>query len=418
MANRDNERLLIISNNVLSNMRNNGKTIYSYIDSIPKENVAQLYFNSEYPSIPGYKYFQITDKDIIKGLLSPRRRGREINDARESTVKITATAKNLKTNAFRLARELLWKGKWRSKKLMSWLDEFSPTAVFFVGGDSVFAYDICQYIVTRYGARLSMYITDDYIMPRTNNSLIGKFRQNRIKKSIKKCLEHTDSFFTVSDIMRKEYQKVFGRDSFVIVNLSESLKTEIKATVREEYTLIYAGSLYYGRDALLGKIAYQLSVYNQNHEKKARLEIYSVGTPDKSTRELIEVEGASEFCGSLNKDELRLKLNESDVLVFVESFDEDQIEKTRYSLSTKVPEYLSAGKPILAVGPIEVGSMDYLSDVAICVTDLSKLGDILTKTLESPSFMNEVAQRCEEKYNKNHRKDVIQQEFISKIFKK
>ena len=65
MQNYKNERLLIISNNVLSTTRNNGKTVYSYIDSLPKENVAQFYFYNEQPSIEGYSYYRIIDKDII-----------------------------------------------------------------------------------------------------------------------------------------------------------------------------------------------------------------------------------------------------------------------------------------------------------------------------------------------------------------
>ena len=146
--------------------------------------------------------------------------------------------------------------------------------------------------------------------------------------------------------------------------------------------------------------------------------MYSNSEPDERTKKLILVDGASEYCGSLGKDELKLKLNEADVLVFVESFDEDQIEKTKYSLSTKVPEYLSVGKPIFAVGPLEVGSMDYLRDVAICVVELSELGDKLTKALETPSYMNEVAQKCEEKYLKNHCKEIIQKEFLANIFER
>ena len=53
------DRLLIISNNVLSETNNNGKTILSYFDTIPKEQVAQLYFSGECPQIEGYRYYQL-----------------------------------------------------------------------------------------------------------------------------------------------------------------------------------------------------------------------------------------------------------------------------------------------------------------------------------------------------------------------
>ena len=145
MRDIQNERLLIISNNVLSNTRNNGKTIYSFIDSLDPEYVAQLYFNGEYPSVGGYKYFQITDRDIIKGIFSPKKRGRVINDCLETkSVAGSGNAPAHKGEVFRLVREVLWAGKWKSRKLLQWLDEYSPTAIFFVGGDCLFSYDIIK----------------------------------------------------------------------------------------------------------------------------------------------------------------------------------------------------------------------------------------------------------------------------------
>lgn len=410
-----NERLLIISNNVLSNVRNNGKTIYSYIDSLDPKNVAQLYFNGEYPSIGGYKYFRITDKDIVKGMLSPKKRGRAINDAVPSVVGSVPQGAKHRGEIFRFAREMLWAGKWRSKGLISWLDSYSPTAIFFVGGDCLFAYDICKYIAKRYNAKTSLYITDDYIMPRTKDSLVGKLRKRKIKKRIRKCLGYAQSFFTVSDMMRREYKDVFGRDSSVIVNLSGSLRAPAPKKDDGTYTLMYAGSLYYGRDGVLGKLSGAISEYNKTHEKKARLDVYTNSEPDEDTRKKFIVEGASRYCGSLDRDGLARELNASDVLVFAESFEKGFMEKTKYSLSTKVPEYLSVGKPILAIGPQGIGSMDYLSDVAVCVDDTDELSSRLTELLESETMQAEVAERCERKYLNNHSKEKIQQEFLRKV---
>lgn len=418
MKDIQNERLLIISNNVLSNTRNNGKTIYSYIDSINKENVAQLYFNGEYPSIGGYKYFQITDKDIIKGIVSPKKRGRAINDYREEpVVKAEGNISFHRGELARFARELLWLGKWKSADLLKWLDAYSPTAIFFVGGDCLFSYDICKYIAKRYNAKVSLYITDDYIMPRKNDSFIGRLRKKKIKKRISDCLEFSQSFFTVSDIMRREYKNVFGRDSSVIVNLSEPLKCIDSRKENDVYTMMYAGSLYYGRDEMLGELSRAIQRYNSKNENKAILNVYTNSVPDDKTRERFVIDGASAYCGSLNKDELKRELNRSDILVFVESFDEDLMEKTKYSLSTKVPEYLSVGKPVLAIGPSGIGSMDYLSDVAVCINDMSELEEKLSLLLDSDSVRTDIANKCENKYLNNHSKEKIQKEFLRKVMK-
>ena len=410
-----NERLLIISNNVMSNTRNNGKTIYSYIDSMDPQNVAQLYFHTDRPSIAGYRYFRITDKDILKGILYSRNRGTPIHAvSAKKEQKATSGAKH-RGEALRLFREMLWKGKWKSKALLAWLDAFSPTAVFFVGGDCLFAYDICKFIADRYNAKTSLYITDDYIMPGKKDHVITKLRKRWIKKKMQGCLAYAHSFFTVSGMMRKEYREVFGRDSSVIVNLSEPLKMPVEKKPDNVYTIMYAGSLYYGRDEVLGKLSHAIQKYNCTSLKKALLKVYTNSAPDEEQKSKFVVDGASMYCGSLGKEELKRELNLSDILAFVESFDEEFAEKTKYSLSTKVPEYLSVGKPILAIGPTGIGSMEYLADVAVCVNDTSTLDVALTELLISEELQAKVAERCEVKYLNYHSKDKIQREFLEAV---
>lgn len=413
----DNERLLIISNNVLSTTRNNGKTIFSYIDALPQENVAQLYFYTERPTIKGYSYYQITDKDIIRGMLSPEKRGRRI-EASQAVPVAESVSKTVRRGIFfRLAREILWHRKWKSKRLLTWLDEFSPSAVFFVAGDSGFTYNIYKFIVNRYHPRASMYITDDYIMPRSEETFLQKYRRKRIKSKITNALTITHNFLTVSPVMQAEYLKVFGRDSQTIVNLSESLRLEHVHPQTEEMELLYAGSLYYGRDAVLGEIASAIAEFNkQSKTQKAVLKVYTNSEPDQQTKDRFVVEGTSEYSGSLTKEELRIALNQADVLVFVESFDKEQIEKTRYSLSTKVPEYLSVGKPILTVGPRHIGSVEHLLDVSCCVNDLNDLKERLLTLLGDASVRQKLAEAALEKYNRCHDKEKLQNEFMHSLF--
>ena len=49
-------RILVISNNSFSDITNNGKTLASFFDKYPVNNIAQLYFNPESPSYTHYHY--------------------------------------------------------------------------------------------------------------------------------------------------------------------------------------------------------------------------------------------------------------------------------------------------------------------------------------------------------------------------
>lgn len=415
---RSNNRLLIISNNVLSETRNNGKTILSYIDGLVDVECAQLYFSEDMPSIKGYKYFKLSDRDILKDKIRLTGCGQAINqcDLREKNINIQNFP--IKRNDFSmLCRELLWKLPWKSNKLKQWLIEFNPTAIFFVAGDCVFAYRITNYIKDLFGCKLTVYITDDYIMPNSEETYIHQFRRKIIIKALKKTLKRSDNFYTISNLMQSVYKQFLGVNSKIAVNMTESMKDEAIPTEQEYIYLIYTGSLYYGRDDVLHKIAQAVEQYNKKYSngKKAILKIFTNIQPGEKELETIQIPETSYYEGSLDKNQLKIELNRASILVFVESFDIKQIEKTKYSLSTKIPEYLSIGKAIFAVGPADIASMLYLKDKACTVNNADAIYDSLEDLILSQQNREELGKIAEDTYKICHNKNKLQQDFYNTI---
>lgn len=401
------KRLLIISNRVLSTTDNNGKTLYSFFQSMPKESVSQLYFYGNLPTIAGYNYFQLSDKDIILGKFNKSLCGRKVKvkeyenpqECLHADVLIQSKYKIPRNNIILLLREIIWNHSWRSEQLDKWLDEVNPNAIFFMAGDCLYAYRICAYVVNRYHCRLSVYITDDYVLPRCHESILAKKRREMIADLMGKCVKRAQDFFTISERMRLEYKKLFGKDSMVILNMSEPIydKELCKVSEQNETTIFtYTGSLYYGRDKILLKLAEEIKNYNNCHKdtKKGKLYIYSNNRPEHKFIKELEKIGTAVYGGSLNKQQLKEKLNLSNVLVFTESFEKEQIEKTRLSFSTKIPEYLSVRKPILAIGPKEIGSMDYLEDCAVIIHSIEKIYAGLERLLSSDKLQKEYGKKA------------------------
>jgi hypothetical protein len=408
----NNKRMLIISNNVLSRTKNNGKTILSYIDSLENVDIAQLYFSEEKPEIKKYKYFKLSDIDILKGFLKSSFRG-TIPQLKKEGIPINERKYIKKSDCTMIIRELMWLVRWQSRQLNEWLDDFSPNIIFFVAGDCVFSYRIANYIQNKYKCRFTLYVTDDYILPRKNEGILHSFRRWLITDNLKKTLRKATNFYTISKEMEIAYEGYLGRKSYLAVNMTESMKRDDVQEEKEYYYLIYTGSLYYGRDMVLRKIAEAISLYNKNNNKKAYLKIYSNSVPDDVHK--FEIKGASRFCGMLNKDDIIMELNKSNIPVFVESFDSNMIAKTKYSLSTKVPEYLSLGKAVLAVGPKGIGSMNYLSDKACCVNSLSDIYVTLDALLNSDNLINEYGKIAKDAYERNHNKESLQNEFKKNV---
>lgn len=109
----------------------------------------------------------------------------------------------------------------------------------------------------------------------------------------------------------------------------------------------------------------------------------------------------------LDKDGLKAAMNQSNILVFVESFDNGQIEKTRLSFSTKIPEYLSVGKPILAIGPEGIGAMDCLQEAAACAYSKEDIYNCLKNLLENENMQYMMAEKAKKAYTKLNQKTVI-----------
>lgn len=416
------KHLLIISNNVLSETKNNGKTLLSFIDGIKDLKVSQLYFSGEVPRVPGYCYFQISDKDIIKGLIAPSKRGRAVEaeaktnkDEDDFSIKKTVGRNELTLRI----RDYLWKRKWNSLALNTWLDVNRPDAVLFVAGDALFPYEIAEEICKKFSCRLTVYVTDDYIMPRKNESHIHRIRRAKIRNELNHILKRADCFYTISEAMKKTYKEELDKDSYIALNMTEDMKGLYDKT-DDEIVLTYTGSLYYGRDRVLGEIAKAVKEYNNIGKlQKAKLEVYCNNEPSAEIKKKLFIYDSIIYGGSLDKQGMKEKLNTSDLLVFVESFDDEQKEKVKYSLSTKVSEYMSVEKPILAIGPKGIGSIDYLSDVAICVNDPTHIYSTVFSSLKSLSDerkkLDQYGKKARKKYLTNHNKKENQKNFITNV---
>lgn len=403
--------MLVISNRAFSSVDNNGKTLYSVIAPLSGAYISQLYFYGNLPTIPGYNYFQLSDKDVLLGKFKKARRGRNVDvtdrlkTEKCSDFTITSRYRIKRRDSLLLLRELLWKNSWKSEQLDAWLDQIRPDVVFFMAGDCLYAYSICAYVINRYPSRLITYVTDDYVLPRHHETGIAKFRRQLIADALGRCVSRSETFYTVCERMRLEYQRLFNKDSKILFNMTKSLwdgQLCRRSEQNDRCIITYAGSLYYGRDEVLLKLAEVLKQYNSRCGDgiKAWLVIYSNWKPDKTYLKKLYSTRSARFGGSLDQTQLKRRLNLSNLLVFVESSEPSQIEKTRLSFSTKIPEYLSLGKPVLAIGPEGTGSMDYLEDAAVIINNPADMYEKISMILKSDKLRKEYAAKAQKKYSK------------------
>lgn len=398
------KKVLLISHNPLSRVNNNGKTLVSIFKGLPENNIYQIYLNADIPDYDGgCHYLQLNEKQILASVFQRKNLCcKEVYPVSEKISSATIGMGSFGIHTKRLLREFVWKTPLWKTKLKKWLENKQFDVVFFMAGDGLFAYDIYRFVMENISAKGCLFFTDDYIIGKTSNSLIASARRCLLKQKIKKTLPIVKELYVISDEMKVAYDKLFGMDSYVIRNFSiekKEVAEEDRTFCRSDcLTMVYAGGLHYNRWKVLSEIALTLKELNRSSETKCFLKIYSTQNLSKEIMHSLVVEGASEFCGGAPASQIAAIYANADILLHVESLDKKAIASTRYSFSTKIPEYLSANKCVLAVGPAEVASMRYLADFACVITDSSMLSLMLSKLIYDNDYRNQIKAKCGEHY--------------------
>ena len=139
------------------------------------------------------------------------------------------------------------------------------------------------------------------------------------------------------------------------------------------------------------------AVDSLQEELPVKFEIYTMASWRKPIEEAMKnLRGVSVFNSVSDEDYPRLLVG-ADVLVLGYNFDADSINYVRYSMANKLPEYLAAGKPMLAVGPSEVAGIEYLSyrKLAHCITnpDLNQIRDAIMYLTKNDNYRKELGEK-------------------------
>lgn len=381
--------ILVISNNAFSSTDNNGKTIASILESIKGYEISQLYFNPKSPSaLLKSNFFSITDNQMIDKFLNKT----------SITNKSSNSGKSGTHGHFkRLLREIIWRKKyWNTDELNNWLDRIKPTIILFVAGDSGFAYNITKYVHSKYKTKLITYITDDYILNNFTLNIFEIIRTYQIKKKLLNLFSISTQVLTISPVMEEKYRLLYGLKSRIMANKTKYLDNYYKEKKNEKKIILYAGGLHYGRlrsIILLAKKIKQLKL-DTNYE----INVYT--NSNYSPQKINKLTNVLKIYEGIDEDSLKHKYSEADVLLFVESFKRKHIKKTKLSFSTKIPEYISIGKPILTIGPKSVGSVKFLSDISHMITKKRDFETTLKNMFKNPNFEKKLIRDASSKIDK------------------
>lgn len=396
-------KLLVISHNPLCTYNAMGKTLAGLLSAFRKEELCQLYI---YPSFPDRdlcsSYYRITDKDVLHGLIHFSEPGGQVEKEiitpdqppfeSERDENFYHNARN-KAAARRLARDGIWRlSRWYGKNLCAWLDREAPDRILVAPGPAKFLYDLALRISRDRRIPIAVYLCDENYFTQPAAGPGGRIQQKLLRRKIEELMENTSVLFTISEELREAYCTKFPVKCHVVMTGSSMTAGAVKAPGEPAVHLAYFGNLRSERYRALIQIGETLDSMGRERGCRYYLDVYSFERNPKILEQLCKPDSVV-FHGFVRGKEFAEAFYASDLLVHVESFDGEMIDKVRHSVSTKIADCLASGIPLLAYGPAGHASIEHLrrNDCAFVCTDPAALRETMETAMNDSGAREEKA---------------------------
>lgn len=418
-------RVLFVSASPIRKEVSIGNTFLNLFAESENITLASVYTRGGVPDAAISQAFCLTDAMLVKNLLRKTPVGKTVpcGETAEKTApppqdssKLARFMKRYRLSVFFWAQDLLWRvGRWKSPELQKFVEDFQPDIVFTVLSDSPFLNRLILHIAKISGAKLALYAWDNnYSLKMFALSPFRWIRQICNRVSMRKVVAVADMFYVISDVQKRDYEKAFKKPCKVLTKCADFSSPSFKTAYERPLQLVYTGNLGLNRWKSLSYIVDALKTVNQNGVK-AQLNIYSATPLTAKMQKALQAEGSVRFMGSVSAKEIPKIQANADVLVHIEAMDLKNRLAVRQSFSTKIVDYLSAARPIFAVGPRDVASVSCLveHDAAIVASNKKEVAEKLTQLTENPSLCAEYAQKAWQLGKQNFEQSIVQPSFFA-----
>jgi len=351
-------RVLIISAVPLGSNTATGITLSNLFSDWPLDRIAQLYDspNPEPSRSPAHVYqFKSTDIPFVKfakkilGSQKPenqRLSEKLLQEAHGPAYSLLGALSDIVP--FRLPNDLL-----------AWARTFKPDLIYTLMGSVRFTA-----LSYKLGKALQVpvvpHFMDDWPQTIYTRSLPYAIPRYILQQRLATLLHVSNGGLTIGEDMAMEYGARYKAPFTAFMNCAQisSIPHAMEAN-SDVVKFGYVGGLHLNRwESLLSVVQALASLQAEGHSIEAH--IHTSPKDVNRYRELYMQYAVVKEISSIPSPEVAQKLLSFDVLVHVESFREKDALYTRLSLSTKIPQYLAAGKPIFVFAPPQLSSTRYI----------------------------------------------------------
>ncbi|WP_455585740.1 hypothetical protein [Bacteroides sp.] len=394
------------------------------------DKVALIYTRADLPDTPVCnRYFQISESSIIKSVLKPWMKiGRVVEnthvvkqaDVDAEHARYTKAHKK-SSNLLPLLREVVWKiGRWKTPALKRFVQDFAPDIIFVPIYPVAYMGRIQQYIIKLTGKPTACYLADDNYSYDSCEGVLQYIHRFWLRQQAGPIARNCKQMFVIVEKEKEDTDTRFGTNSVILTKCIDFTGRSYQhKTPNKPLKFVYTGSMIIGRDKTLALVADAINAVNTKlGETKAEMYIYSQTEPNDEIRKRID-NGASHFCGRVSREEVLRVQQESDVVIFAEALEGKEANVAKLSFSTKITDYISNGKCVLAIGKNYIAPIDYFNrnDSAIIANTKEQICEQVERIVNHPELIDEYGEKAFYCAVRNHEKGMMNKRFIDIMLK-
>jgi glycosyltransferase involved in cell wall biosynthesis len=293
-----------------------------------------------------------------------------------------------------------------------WIREFRPDVIYSSLGNARLMKIVIWASRVAGNVPIVPHFMDDWPSTLYADGRLWSIPKNIVDHMLRSLLRRAPMGFCIGESMAEEYKARYGRDFCGFMNCVDDEEFESSpphgGSGQGPLIWAYVGGLHLNRWKPLALLAQCITAQGAILRIFApERDLYQWGSVFSVVRNV--------ETGTLAPEEVMKAMRQSDVLIHVESFDQAESSYTRFSVSTKLAQYLAAGRTIFGLGPAGLASLKLIKEARAGITvtneDPAQVADAVTRTSNDPVFRLESGRKGSEYASVHFKKSVIRQKF-------
>jgi glycosyltransferase involved in cell wall biosynthesis len=263
---------------------------------------------------------------------------------------------------------------------------------------------------------VALHIMDDWPSVINAPGLLFSYWKKVIDREFRELLDKSSIFMSICESMSEEYKIRYNKEFIPFHNPIEIgnwlpySKTDWE--LKDKFTILYAGRIGRGINKSVFEIAKAVNNLNATNKNI----VFEIQTHNFfEIKKIIKLNDHTKWIKPIDYTELPKKFSNVDLLILPEDFDSASIEFLKYSIQTKVPEYMISGTPILVYADKRTALAKYAirDGWAYVVTDNNEM--VLMQAIEelysNVALRKELAERARKIAIQNEDAMIVRENF-------